>query len=296
MRFSKTSARYALEYAAFRVAAAFFGLLPLDAASALAGRIFRVIGRFSHKRNARAMANLAAAFPDWPQERVRAATADMWENLGRVFGESFHLDRLARGDRFSFGTPEVFETLRKDIEAGCGFILCSSHSGNWEIGAMATARALPNLNLAGIYRHINNPHVDAYVAAIRKRSYPGGLFVKSPSAPRYLMRHTKAGGALAILADLREFRGPSPMFFGRPAPSSPFPAMGALSLDAKLYYGHVTRLGGARFRVDVAEIPVVKPDDREADIQAATQALQSEIEKRVRDNPSQWLWSHRRWG
>lgn len=296
MRFSKTSARYALEYAAFRVAAAFFGLLPLDAASAVAGKIFRVIGRFSHKRNARAMANLAAAFPEWPQERVRAAAADMWENLGRVFGESFHLDRLARGDRFSFGTPEIFEVIRNEIAAGRGSIICSSHSGNWEVGAMAVGHALPELKIAGIYRHMNNPHVDAYVAAMRKRSYTGGLFVKSPSAPRYLMRHAKTGGALAILADLREFRGPSAMFFGRPAPCSPFPAVAALSLGAKLYYGHVTRRGGARFLIDIVEIPVVKSDDREADVQALTQALQSEIEKRVRENPEQWLWSHRRWG
>lgn len=296
MRFSKTSARYALEYAAFRVAAAFFGLLPLDAASAVAGKIFRVIGRFSHKRNARAMANLAAAFPEWPQERVRATAADMWENLGRVFGESFRLDRLARGDRFTFGTPETLDVIRSEIAAGRGSIICSSHSGNWEVGAMAVGHALPKLNVAGIYRHINNPHVDAYVAAMRKRFYPGGLFVKSPSAPRYLMRHAKTGGALAILADLREFRGPSAMFFGRPAPCSPFPAVAALSLGAKLYYGHVTRRGGARFLIDIVEIPVVKSDDRDADVQAVTQALQSEIEKRVRENPEQWLWSHRRWG
>ena len=39
-----------------------------------------------------------------------------------------------------------------------------------------------------------------------------------------------------------------------------------------------------------------KAAQKAANIQAATQALQSEIEKRVRDNPAQWLWSHRRWG
>lgn len=281
------------EYAAFRLAAALFALLPIEAASSLAGAIFRQIGRFSHKRNARALSNLALAFPQWSSEQVAATAGDMWENLGRVFGESFHLDELARGDRFSFGAPEAFAALGAD---GKGQIVCAAHFGNWEVGSIGLNVIRPDLRIAGIYRHINNPYVDAYVAGLRKRFYAGGLFVKSPSAPRYLMRHAKAGGALAMLADLREFKGPSVPFFGRLAPSSPFPAMAALTLDARLYVGSVVRLPGVRFRVDLTEIPVSRTGDREADILATTAALQAEIERVIRQNPAHWMWSHRRWG
>lgn len=293
MRFSQTSARYFFEYAAFRFAAALFGLLPLDAASALGGSILRVVGGFSHKRNARAKANLAAAYPDWTPEQVGRATADMWENLGRVFAESFHLDRLARGDRFDFADLEAFAALGAH---GKGDIVCAAHAGNWEVATIALAAARPDLKIAGIYRHLNNPRVDAYVSNLRKRFYPGGLFVKSASAPRYLLRHLRAGGTLAILADLREFKGPSVPFFGRPAPSSPFPAMAAVSLDAKLYIGFVERVGGARFRVGVREVHAPRTGDRDADVVAATAALQAALEQQIRRRPEQWMWSQRRWG
>ena len=293
MRFSRTATRYRAEYAAFRLAGAAFRLLPVDAASALGGAIFRGIGRFSHKRNARAHANLAAAFPDWSPERVDAAAADMWENLGRVFAESFHLDRLAKGDRFTFAAPDVFKRLGAD---GKGDIVCASHSGNWEVAAIGLGCIRPDLSIASIYRHFNNPYVDAYVVGLRKRFYSGGLFVKSPSAPLYLMRHAKSGGTLAMLAALREFKGPSAPFFGRPAPSTPFPAVAAMSLGAKLYAGHVERIGGARFRIDLVEIPVCDTGDREADVAATTCALHAEFERQIRRRPEQWLWSHRRWG
>lgn len=293
MRLDSKSARYLAEYAAFRLAAAIFGLLPVEAASALGGSIFRVIGRYSHKRNARAHANLAMAFPDWSKEQVEAAAGDMWENLGRVFAESFHLGELARSDRFTCVSPETFASLGSD---GKGQIICAAHYGNWEIAALALGVVRPDIKVAGIYRHLNNPRVDAYVTQLRKRFYPGGLFVKSPSAPRYLIRHAKSGGAVAIMADLREFKGPAVPFFGQPAPSSPFPAMAALSLDAKLYAGRVLRLNGVRFRIELVEIPVSRTGDKEADILATTAALHAEFERQIREEPAQWMWSHRRWG
>lgn len=293
MRFSQTSARYLAEYAAFRLAGAVFGLLPVDAASAFGGSILRLVGRFSRKRNARARANLAAAFPDWSNEQVAAATADMWENLGRVFAESFHLDRLARGDRFTYSHSDTFARLGQSRR---GDIVCASHAGNWEAAVIALTTIRPDLNVASIYRHLNNPKVDAYVSNLRKRFYSGGLFVKSASAPRFLMRHAKAGGTLAMLADLREFKGPSVPFFGRAAPSSAFPALAAVTLDAKLYAGHVERIGGARFKIDLVEIPVARSGDREADILTTTAALHAEFERQIRRRPEQWMWSHRRWG
>ena len=85
-------------------------------------------------------------------------------------------------------------------------------------------------------------------------------------------------------------------YFGRPAPSTTFPALLARSLGVRLYAARVVRMPGVRFRIEVVELPIPREGERKADVAAATQMLQSQFESWVRENPSQWMWAHRRWG
>jgi Kdo2-lipid IVA lauroyltransferase/acyltransferase len=126
--------------------------------------------------------------------------------------------------------------------------------------------------------------------------YPGGLYGKSSATSRQLIRHAREGGTLAILADQRDFRGPRVRFFDTLAPSTPFPAMVARSLGLKLYAGEIIRKPHVRFEIRLVEIPVPQTQNRDADIFAATAALQAEFERSIRRAPEQWMWSHRRWG
>ena len=66
--------------------------------------------------------------------------------------------------------------------------------------------------------------VEAYLMAQRRDRYPRGLFAKGSDIPRKLMRIVRGGGSVAILADLRDRSGLAVPFFGRPAPSTIFPA------------------------------------------------------------------------
>jgi len=280
--------RYRLEDLAFGLCQSCLGVLPLESASALSGFLWRRLGPLiGNRRQARAIANLARAFPEMPAKQRAALVAAMWENLGRTFAETFRLAEIAASDRLSVELPPDF---RDDTAAR---VLCAAHQGNWEIAVLAiSASAQP----AGVYQRIKNPLVDARVKAIRSFLYPGGLYPKLPSTPRQLIRHAREGGTLAILADQRDMRGPRVDFFGQPTPSTPFPAMVARTLGLKLYAGEIVREPNVRFKVRLVEIPVPQTDDREADILAATAALQSAFERSIRRRPEQWMWSHRRWG
>ena len=101
---------------------------------------------------------------------------------------------------------------------------------------------------------------------------------------------------MALLADHREGRGVAAPFFGTPAPSNPFPALVARSVNAPLYVFRAKRLQGIRFSVSIAQAPVPQTEDRDADVEAATRNLQSTLELTMRDAPDQWMWIHRRWG
>lgn len=282
--------RNGLEYAAFRSVAALARALPVEVASSLSGRLWRFVApRLSRHR--RALMHLAAAFPDKDRAELEAIARAMWDNLGRTFAEAFHLAEFAGGDRLVFEDEGVLAALK--ARKG-GAVFCSLHSGNWELAAIGGA--LAGLDVAGVYQKIKNPHVDAFVTRQRAPFYPGGLLAKAPETAAALMRHARKGGAVALLADLRDRKGEPALFFGRPAPSTTFPALLARGLDLPLYAVRVRRVGGARFRLAVEEVAVPRSDDRRADVAAATQALQSIFERFVRQTPEQWMWAHRRWG
>jgi KDO2-lipid IV(A) lauroyltransferase len=98
-----------------------------------------------------------------------------------------------------------------------------------------------------------------------------------------------------MLADLREMRGIEVPFFGRPAPSTPLPALIARTLDLPLIAARAVRMGGVRFRIEAEPVAVPRTADRHGDVLAATAALHAVFERWIREDPGQWMWAHRRW-
>jgi Kdo2-lipid IVA lauroyltransferase/acyltransferase len=282
--------RYKFEYLAFLALAAAMRALPLEFASHWSGIIWRVVAP-RLRRHRRALDNLALAFPEKTPAEIEQIALGMWENLGRTFAEFFHIDRIFNSDRMEFESRELFEALRSGSGRG---VACGLHLGNWEILTQAGLRL--GWRPAGVYQKIANPFVDRYVSAVRAPFYPGGLMQKSPRTAVALLRHAREGGCVALLADQREGRGVTAPFFGKPAPSSPFPALVARSVNAPLYVFRAKRLDGVRFSISIAQVPVPQTDDRDADVAAATRNLQSILERMIRDAPDQWMWAHRRWG
>lgn len=282
--------RYRLEFLLFRLVAGLAVLLPLEAASGLSGWLWRLIAPWL-KRHRRALAHLQLAFPDLTEAERERIARDMWETLGRVFAESFHLTELAASDRIVI---EDEAALRAMLAPTNGFVACAAHQGNWEIAVVGLARL--GYRTAGIYQRIKNPYVDEMARRLRAPLYPDGLFPKQPATALTLLRHVRNGGVLSIMADLRETRGVKVPFFGRPAPSTPFPALIAVTQNKPLFAAQVIREPGVRFRISMRPVEVSRTGDREADIAATTARLQAMFEGSIRARPDQWMWGHKRWG
>ena len=278
-----------LEYAAVRAIAGGFRRLSLDTASALMGAIWRAIAPLG-PRHARALGHIALALPELDEAARRRIVIGMWENLGRVAGETLLIDRLvADPSRFEI-PPATAEAL---LSAGEGAVLVSLHTGNWEIIVRGATAA--GLTATGVYKALDNPVVDRWLRSMRAPLYPGGLLAKSSEAARLLIARAKAGETIAVMADLRDSRGIQVPFFGRPAYANPFPAMVARMTGRPMIAGRAVRLDGARFRIDATIIPVAATGDRSADVAAATAAMHAVFEGWIREYPEQWMWIHRKW-
>ena len=280
--------RYRLEYLVFRAAQAVATALPLEVVSSTSGLAWSLIAPRLHRQE-RALRNLALAYPELSEaERKRIAGA-MWENLGRTFGESFHLKKIAAEKRIRFEPKEQLE----EIIRGGPCVVCGMHLGNWEL--IAYASKLMGVPFSGVYQRLSNPLVDEESRKLRAFLYDGGLLPKTPVTARSLLKAAKSGGYPAFLADLRDDNGAVVPFFGRPALATVFPALLARKTGLPLYAGAAYREPNVRFVIRGARVEVPHTDDPAADAIAGTAALHAQFEAFIREAPEQWMWAHRKW-
>jgi Kdo2-lipid IVA lauroyltransferase/acyltransferase len=280
--------RHRLEYLGFRAAQAAATALPLEAVSWSSGLAWRLIAPRLHRQE-RALRNLKLAYPDLSDAERKRIAAGMWENLGRTFGESFHLKEIIAQKRIRYEPMEQLE----DIIRGGPCVVCGLHLGNWEL--VAYASKLMGASFTGVYQRLSNPLVDEETRKLRAFLYDGGLLPKTPMTARSLMKAAKSGGYPAFLADLRDDNGAAVPFFGAPALSTVFPALLARKTGLPLYAGAAFREPGVRFVIRGARVEVPHTDDDAADAIAGTAALHAQFEAFIRRAPEQWMWAHRKW-
>ncbi|MFN3076712.1 MAG: lipid A biosynthesis lauroyl acyltransferase [Alphaproteobacteria bacterium] len=283
--------QYPLEAAAAAVIYGFFRLLPLDAASATGGWLFRVVGpRLGLSRIA--YHNLERAFPEKTPAELRAIVVGMWDNLGRVLGEYAHIEQFdfVNGEKIRIEGVENIALLRDD---GLPGILFTAHLANWELAHFAMS--YHGLPLAVVYRAANNPLVEWLIRRGRG-SGSGELVPKGTQGARRLMETLRKGGHLGMLLDQKMNDGIPVPFFGRDAMTATAVAQFVYRYRCPLVPVRVERLEGTRFRITVMP-PMELPDtgDHHADVFETLRRINELYESWIRERPEQWLWVHRRW-
>ncbi len=243
-----------------------------------------------------AAGNLRQALPELGEaEHVRIIRA-VWDNLGRNLTELPHLAALQRSTRGAGWEIEGEEQIEAIRAAGGQALFFSGHIGNWEM-ILPIAASL-GVAVAGFYRAASNLRTDAVIQAMREKALKHGvaMFAKGPQGARAALSHLRSGGSLGLLVDQKMNDGISVPFFGRAAMTAPALARFALRFHMPIVPVRIVRLGPARFRM-VCEPPLVIPltGDGTADTYAISLAMNATLERWIREEPSCWLWLHRRW-
>jgi KDO2-lipid IV(A) lauroyltransferase len=291
--------RLRAEYALVRLAAGLLRLLPIDVAASVAGSAVGWVAPWT-SLHARALRNLAVAFPDWSEaERERVAAA-MWRNTGRTIAETLLLGRIV-GDpsRLEMKGHEAIAQSLREPGANIGITL---HMGNWEIAGVAYGAC--GATLAGVYRELRNPYLDRYLRKMRSPYYPAGLLAKGAArdgaptgtAAIAALNLLRGGGHLGIVCDQVDdtcaFTVP---FFSQQAKFTPAPAVLARRVGARVWIGRCLRRDHcSRFVMEIKELLVNRTSDRAADLRNATAAMALQFEFWIREAPEQWMWWQRR--
>lgn len=276
-------ARYALEALFAHLVYGAFRILPLDQASAAGGALMRALGPRLKRTEKVVLPQLAMAFPDKTDAERRAIAVSMWDNIGRVFAEYAHLDRIM--SRVTIVGREHLDAAR---DSGQPLIFVTGHIGNWEIASNVVQSAGINLNV--VYRAPNNPWVEGLLQRARSAGSSGRQIAKGASGARQILSVMRAGGAVGMLVDQKLTGAPLVPFFGREAYTMSSVPVFTSKFNARVHYVRIERLAGVHFRATISPQVDVGHDES-----AFLAAMNAEFERWIRVHPAQWLWTHRRW-
>ncbi|GLO78859.1 lysophospholipid acyltransferase family protein [Sulfitobacter pontiacus] len=262
-------------------------VLPYKARIAFVGWVVQhVIGPVAGYR-ARALDNLAMIWPQMPQERRAEIASRCLNNVGRSFIENYSARDFPKRMAKNTPTGAGVAALEKAAEQGKPVILMTGHYGNYE--AMRACLVARGYDIGGLYRNMKNPYFNAHYVQTME-AFGGPVFPQGRRGTAGFVRHLKEGGQLVLLFDQHVFGAPALDFLGQPANTALSAAELALRYDALLipFYG-IRQADGVSFDT-VLEAPVPH-----SDAVTMTQALNDSLTARVKADPEQWFWVHRRW-
>jgi KDO2-lipid IV(A) lauroyltransferase len=290
----KASFSHYAEYYSLRATIAALRTLPWERAC----RIGASLGALGYRplgiRKRVVERQIAAAFPEWPPDRVHRVALGSFRHLGRSAIETALLDSLGRDGLLDLvENVDGWQLVEEVVAKGNGAILVTGHIGNWELaGAYVAARGIP---IDVIARGMANPIFDTYLNHTREQI--GMVVVKDTDAVRRIPRSLRAGRAVAFVADQGVMGLASTFvpFFGRPAKTPRGAAVFALRFNVPVLFVVALRKPNGKYRLIVEAIEVPPTGDREQDVDSIVAGFTQLLEKWVRVEPEQYFWQHRRW-
>ncbi|MEM8869988.1 MAG: lysophospholipid acyltransferase family protein [Pseudomonadota bacterium] len=232
--------------------------------------------------------NLRLVFPELTaSERVRLTGATASKTARNMFDMLDNERLLALKDKMQIAPMPGWTALKAAQSKGQGTILIGGHYGRFD--AVRAALLHRGIEVGAVYRPQNNPHHNAEL--VHHFEKVGGPMVpRGRAGMRKLIKHLRSGGVMAILIDQKTGLGVSLDFMGHPAMTSTDIADLALRYDLPLIPAYALRTDdGTHFRIEL-EAPI-PPSDPET----MTQEVNDSLARRIRQDPTEWYWLHRRW-
>jgi KDO2-lipid IV(A) lauroyltransferase len=182
---------------------------------------------------------------------------------------------------------------RQALSHGRGVVVAASHTGNWDLAACAVAH---DVELLVVTKHLRIRWLDRFWQATRAAQ--GVTLAAARGAMRRGREVLGRGGAVAMMIDQvpESARHAVPVeFLGGIALVDRAPAALAASARAPLVVAASARGPRGEHLLHVLDVLVPPARPSRAWVDRASALATQALQRFVLENPSQWLWLHRRW-
>lgn len=267
-------------------------LLPLGILYVLANVLYILIYHIFGYRRKVVKENLQNSFPEKSIEEINAIEKRYYKFLASLIVEIIKMRSISKEElhkRVKFKNVDLVEAYLKNNES---VLFCSSHYGNYEWVCMAIG-----LNFSGqhypIYKPLNNGAFDNWFLKMRSRF--GNQMVAMRQTLRVLQSSKDTANMFTFGSDQAPSREDSTYwttFLNQEASIQLGLEKIARKTNRPVFYLKINYLKRGYYEVDCVPICLNPKATVEFEI---TEIHTQFLEQMIKEEPSYWLWSHRRW-
>ena len=266
-------------------------LLPFRVLYVFSDAIYFLVFHVFAYRKAVVLSNLRIAFPDKTDAERIVIAKQFYHNMIDTFVESIKFITLSKKQALQRSSAN-FEVLDQALSSGKPVFILGCHQFNWEYVNVLYPVHL-NVPFIGVYMPIANRAFDRIFYDFRKRY--GTVLVPATQFKNQREELLKGQYVLALAADQNPGHPANAYwlkFFGKPAPFVTGPAKGATKADAIVVMAEMQRLKRGHYHFAMRILTESANSFEPAQLAAL---YRNELERVIRQDPANYLWSHRRW-
>jgi len=238
------------------------------------------------------MGNLKIAFPEKPDEELKQIAKRTYRNLTDTFVEMIKMismsdktfEKRCRGD---------FSIINDVVKKGKNIQLHAGHQFNWEFGSLFMSKSITAIPSFAIYMPIKNKAVEKLFLKIRERY--GTKFIDATEFREKREEIFSKQFAFFLAADQNPGNPSSAYwqnFFSKPAPFITGPEVGGIKNDAAIVFVRSRIIKRGHYMV---ECKLYTESGASTAMGEITRAYRDFLEQIIREEPHNYLWTHRRW-
>jgi len=266
-----------------------FKLLGPNLSSQFSGKIFEIIGPIFRSKKI-IHENIKRAIPEINPQDLQKIVKSMWNNYGNIFAEYMFIKNFRKGNlssKIKVDGQEILDEIKKNKKQ---VVFISGHLSNFELMALFIERS--GINLAAIYRPLNNLYLNPMMERIRKKYICKYQIKKGIGGMKKLVHLKKKNFSTALMIDQRVSEGILSKFFNQEALTTTIPAQLVKKFNIPIVPVYIDRINGLNFKITIKN-PISFSNEKS--VKNITDDLNLELEKMIIKKPENWIWSHNRW-
>ncbi|MDR3679023.1 MAG: lysophospholipid acyltransferase family protein [Flavipsychrobacter sp.] len=265
-------------------------LLPLRVLYVLSDVIYVLLYHIAGYRKQVVLSNLRNAFPEKDDKEIRRIMRLFYHSFCDQWMETLKLLTISPKElnKRITGNWEVFHELNREDK---NTYILLGHTFNWEWGNVALQYNNPQ-QFAGVYQPVANKGFDKLMLRLRSR---GGGWMISMKAKKGFQRLDGVRYLVGLIAD----QNPSNIkgsiwlpFMHRPAPFFKGPEQLATRAKAAVTFVGIKKIKRGYYNLTIS---LFTKDASQLESGVVTKAYVAFMEQQLREQPENWLWSHKRW-
>lgn len=264
--------------------------LPFPALYKVSDFLYHLI-RLTGYRQDVVLKNLRNSFPEKLPDEIEAICASYYRYLCDLTLETFKTMRMKENESRKHCVFHNTAWLDKLYEEKKSFIIVMGHYGNWEwAGPSFTLNT--KFQLVVIYRPLSNPYFERMLSRMRTRF--GTRITPVNNTLRDMVSNRKEITATAFIADQTARRDTAYWmpFLNQDTAVFTGPEKLAIKFDYPVVYMNVRRVSRGYYEV-TPELLFVNP--KETSTGEISETFMKRLEREIINDPTPWLWSHKRW-